>query len=93
MRMRRHRVAPMTEDFDGRKVLWRWTPAPEWRAEANAAFADVADEYAVTEVDIAPGVMLWAKYHGEWSANPWSARPVIMELLRQLGAANGVSDG
>ena len=62
-------------------VLWRWTP--EGLTEEQA-LDDIADEYAVLAGDMSGGVMLMARYGDQWVCNPWSARPVIAELLRRL---------
>ena len=72
-----------SDAFDDHRVLWRWTPGPE----ARNRLWDVANEYAVLEVEGDSGVMLMGRYGGRWLANPPSARPVIAELLRRAGDA------
>lgn len=42
-------------------------------------FNDIAEEYALVEIDVPPGVMLWSRVENKWTANP-SPR----EALRQL---------
>ena len=72
------------------KEVFRWTPPPDLR---NNICDDVADEYVITEVAEASsgGIIMWAKYHGKWSANPWNTRTIVRRLLdmqAELEAAN-----
>jgi len=47
---------------------------------------DMASEYAIIDDPEAnAGIIVYAKYRGEWTANPWSTRFVIRELLERLG--------
>jgi hypothetical protein len=63
-------------------IVWRWTPPLELRADL---MQDCAEEYFITECPTAiGGIVLYAKYHGHWTVNPWNTRHVLKELLRQV---------
>ncbi len=52
----------------------------------EAAMQDMADEYAIVAIPEAnAGIVVYAKYSGEWLANPWSGRFLIRELLGRIG--------
>jgi len=67
-------------------VIWRWTPGKISFDENDPhRHDDVAEEYAIEQCeDASAGLVVWAKYHGEWMANPWSERPIIAVLLAEL---------
>lgn len=72
-------------------VLWRWTPTDAERAANHARYGDMAEEYVVEACpEAADGLVLWAKFHSEWTANPWGSRPVIAMLLAENDAAKAV---
>jgi hypothetical protein len=49
---------------------------------------DMASEYAiVADPQANGGLIVYAKYHGEWSANPWSTRFLIRVLLENSGVS------
>ena len=49
---------------------------------------DMASEYAiVAEPKSNGGLIVYAKYNGEWSANPWSTRFLIRVLLENSGVS------
>jgi hypothetical protein len=67
-------------------VLFDWTPEP---GDQIHELDDIAEQYLVVEVPQAlSGLIVYAKYHGEWHANPWTSRPLIRHLLKQVGAIN-----
>ena len=71
----------MTLPNDGRPIIHRWTPGPEWDIAKAAVVADVADEYVVVSLPHAwGGVMVWARYGERWIPNA-SARPLLAHLL------------
>jgi len=54
--------------------------------EREARFQDMADEYAVvSEPEANGGIIVYAKYKGEWFVNPWSTRFLIRVLLQNMG--------
>jgi len=78
-----------SDAFDRMDELWRWSPPDDLREDDHA---DVAREYVILANDrCVTGVMLMARYGDRWVANPWSARPVIAELLRVLKAGGGTN--
>jgi len=47
---------------------------------------DLAEEYAiVADGNSFGGIIVYAKYHGKWSPNPWSSRWLIRVLLMTIG--------
>jgi hypothetical protein len=49
---------------------------------------DMASEYAIVAGPKANGgLIVYAKYQGEWSANPWSTRFLIRVLLENSGVS------
>jgi hypothetical protein len=49
---------------------------------------DMASEYAiVADPKANGGLIVYAKYQGEWSANPWSTRFLIRVLLENSGVS------
>lgn len=74
--------------FPTEKIVWRWTPHGEFTVSE-----DVAEEYAIESRPAAcSGIVVWAKYHGQWKPNPFTSRPVIAELLRQLQGSKAIVD-
>lgn len=74
--------------MDGPKnVIWRWKPdEKEYDTNDPRRHDDVAEEYAIErDPDVDAGIIEWAKYHGVWSPNPWTSRPVIAKLLAENG--------
>ena len=68
-------------------VIWKWKPdVREYDPEDPRRHDDVAEEYAIElcETAFSGGLIVWAKYSGEWEPNPWMARPVIAKLLSEL---------
>lgn len=54
-------------------------------------YEDIADEYAIVRApDAACGLVVWAKYRGEWGCNPSSMRPVVKVLLEWLETAESI---
>lgn len=46
---------------------------------------DMASEYAIIcDKKASAGIMVYGKFNGEWSANPWSTRFLIRELLEKI---------
>lgn len=63
-----------------KNVIWRWTPEPKQYCKRD----DIAEEYAFERQPGAfAGIILWAKYRGEWHANP-SERAVLAKLLSDI---------
>lgn len=59
------------------QVRFYWEPGRQ-----PEKFEDLADAYAVVETPEADsGIIVYAKYNGEWEANPWGLRPLIKHLL------------
>jgi hypothetical protein len=72
-----------------RNIIWDWRPD----IDATQRLAeDVAEEYVIElNPEAQSGIILWGRYHENWIANPWTARPVIRRLLSELNiiAENG----
>lgn len=52
---------------------------------------DIAEHYAVAECPQAgSGLVVYARYRGEWAANPFNCRPVVRVLLGMLAAKDAV---
>uniref|UniRef100_A0A6M3K899 Uncharacterized protein n=1 Tax=viral metagenome TaxID=1070528 RepID=A0A6M3K899_9ZZZZ len=53
---------------------------------------DLPEAYRVIESEkAAGGIIVYAKYHGEWEANPWNTRTLIRQLLAELKEAMFIS--
>lgn len=64
----------------GREVL-RLTDLPKVHE-----FDDLAHEYSIRAVpEAASGLIVYGRFDHGWVANPWTARPIIRELLIRLG--------
>lgn len=64
------------------KVIFRWRP--EEPDEEKRMMEDIADEYVVIEREAAVGgIIVYARYRGEWIANPWNLRHLLRRVLRQ----------
>ncbi len=47
---------------------------------------DLAEEYAVCASPKSnAGLLVYAKYNGEWQVNPWTVRFLVRDLLEQIG--------
>jgi len=70
-----------------KNIIWRWTPEKTLYDEKDPRrFDDVAEEYLITRnVKANSGIICFAKYRGEWQANPFSTRPIITKLLSEIG--------
>jgi len=67
--------------FKEERIIWRYSPDPD----DVDLYGDIAEEYAIEQSDEAHhGIILWYKHRGSWAANPFSTRPVIVQLLRDL---------
>lgn len=57
-------------------------------SEDDAKLRDMADEYAIiSEPEANGGLIVYGKYSGEWTANPWSTRYLIRVLLENAGVS------
>ena len=65
------------------KEVFRWTPPADMRTNVCD---DIAEKYVITELPKATsgGIIIWAKYHGKWSANPWNTRTIVRRLLDMI---------
>lgn len=61
-------------------VLFAWTVEPDYPRFGE--FEDIATAYLVQSHSKADcGVMIWAKYRGEWIVNPHSTRALVRKLV------------
>lgn len=69
--------------MDNGKLIFEWEVPQDY--PNFTGMDDVAEAYQVYELPGASGgIVVHAKYHGEWMVNPWSARPLIRHLLNLL---------
>lgn len=76
---------------DGAEIVWTWVPTEEERLHIDSRwrFNDLAKEYAVVKDPKAHfGIIVYAKHHGKWEANPPSTRAVVAKMLAESGKAN-----
>jgi hypothetical protein len=70
------------ETHDGRPVIWHHASRPEDR---KTPFDAIAEEYLVIDEPAAQsGIVVYAKYRGEWAANPFSTRALTVRLLETI---------
>jgi len=54
----------------------------------NRLHDDIPEAYEVYEhPEASNGIIIYAKHHGKWHANPWSSRELVKTLVNQLAAA------
>ena len=73
--------------IDGKEVLYHVEINPQslGLTEKECLYQDMAKEYAVvSDPEANAGIIVYAKYHNEWSANPWSTRFLIRDLLEKI---------
>lgn len=64
------------------KLIFEWEVPDDW--PNFSGHDDLADAYRVYEdTKAAGGVVVEARFNGEWCPNPWSCRPLIRHLLMQ----------
>lgn len=71
---------------DGEVIVWYWEPAMEERQNIDTSwrFNDLATAYAVVKDSKATfGIIVYAKHHGKWEANPPSTREVVAKMLAE----------
>lgn len=63
------------------KVLYHWkNPA----LRQDRCINNEAKEFIVEECkEASSGVVIWGKFNGEWSCNPWSCRALIRQLTEE----------
>jgi hypothetical protein len=53
--------------------------------EEKALLQDMPSEYAVIDdLNADGGVIVYAKFNGEWKVNPWSTRFLVRTLIHKL---------
>lgn len=78
------------ETLDGLNVVFHVQTSAEMFGISKklAERQDLAEEYAiVADGNSYGGIIVYAKYHGRWSANPWSTRWIIRVLLLNIGVS------
>lgn len=76
------------DTFPAERIVFRWKPTP---LDQVTPYDDIADEYAViSSPHAASGIVLYALYRGEWTANPFSDRALVAHLLKLLGSSHGL---
>lgn len=72
---------------EGDRIIFEWE-VPEDYPRDKSRCDDIAEAYCITEdKKAASGIVIWAKYRGEWSCNPTSVRPLVKYLLEGLESA------
>ncbi len=55
-----------------------------------SGYDDLPEAYRVSENnDATCGIVIEARWHGEWKANPWNTRTLVRHLLRELKKMEG----
>lgn len=78
----------MAEQLDGYTVIYHVKLDKDrfWLTESQAKMEDLAEEYAVCASPKSnAGLLVYAKYNGEWQVNPWTVRFLVRDLLEQIG--------
>ena len=69
--------------MENEKIIFQWKVPEDYPNFSR--HDDIAEEYRVYQNDEANGgVIVEAKYNGEWIVNPWSTRPLVRHLLQLL---------
>jgi hypothetical protein len=69
---------------EGDNIIFEWI-VPEDYPRSRDRLDDVAEAYRITENEnAASGIIVWAKYRGEWVCNPTGIRPLV-KYLWQVG--------
>jgi hypothetical protein len=69
---------------EGDNIIFEWI-VPEDYPRNRDRLDDVAEAYRITENEnAASGIIVWAKYRGEWVCNPTGIRPLV-KYLWQVG--------
>ena len=69
--------------MDKEKLIYEWI-VPDDQPNFTG-HDDLAEAFRVYEVPSASGgIMIHAKYCGDWSVNPWGLRPLVRHLLKCL---------
>lgn len=82
------KILKMDELIDGKKPIFHVVMDRQkfGLSHDEAMRQDMASEYAViSDPQANGGLIVYAKYRGEWSANPWSTRFLIRVLLENSG--------
>lgn len=75
----RDNLTDLPDDVNKADVLFAWTVEESVRANR---MDDVAEAYVVESNPMAScGIIVWAKYHGKWEANPFSTRAIVRKLI------------
>ena len=79
----------LPEDTKPENVLFEWE-VPEDHPRFTE-HDDIAQAYMIERCPEANcGIMVWAKYHGQWAPNPWSDRALIRKLVLDLKSSQKV---
>lgn len=76
------------ETLDGLNVVFAFKPDATMFGitEKQAKIQALAEQYAIVADELANGgIIVYAKYNGKWSPNPWSTRWLIRILLLNMG--------
>lgn len=62
-----------------------YTYIPDQQCERVRVMDDIAEEYRVySNPEAANGIVVYAKYNGQWAANPWSVRCLISHMIKRI---------
>jgi len=71
------------------KIIFEWELPKDY--PNFTGHDDLPEAYRVVEHDKAVGgIVVYARWKGEWEANPWSMRPLIRHLLKNTEQAGAV---
>ena len=73
-----------------RKIIYRWKNPSlrKYRIMNNEA----AEYIIVRENEASSGIVIYGKFNDEWSANPWSTRPLIKQLCNEIKELKKMKD-
>lgn len=65
---------------DRGKIIYHWVVPDDY--PDFTGYDDIADQYRIIEDDrSSSGIIIQAKYNGEWRTNPWNTRVLVRHLL------------
>ena len=75
---------PEPPDGTDGKILYECEP--KGFKDNERMTGDIPEAYRVIECSDATGggIIIYAKYHGKWEANPWNCRTLVKCLLEEL---------
>jgi len=76
-------IPELLPEMRGEEILYTWQPAVD---EKTKPWEDIADAYVIVkEKNALSGIIIYALRGKKWKANPFHMRPLVKQLLRNLG--------